>query len=195
MPLRPALFLAAACAALAGGQARAIDLLQNGSFAGTIDGWTAVPTGAATIQYESYLGSPASGSLRLEATGVETALANQCVDVHRWVTVDFVLRTIRNSEYGDGTHDFHVEIYDGDGCVGSLLDTLTAPESGAAVDGIGGLTWTESGVYDAVLPMGARSARVALKTTAGAASKSAYLVDQVRFGPLDVLFADDFETP
>lgn len=187
--------IASLLAAFAAGGAHAIDLVQNGSFSPDLSGWTAAPSGGATVQRDTYLGSPDSGSLRLNATGVADALATQCVDVHAWLRVDFVIRRIRNSEYGDGQHDFHADIYDADGCAGNKLDTITPPESGTLVGGIGGITWTESGVYDTVLPVGARSALISLRTSSGPSSKSEYLLDDVRLGPLDVIFANAFEAP
>ena len=45
------------------------------------------------------------------------------------------------------------------------------------------------------LPVGARSALIVLQTSAGASSKSEYLMDLVRFGPLDVIFVDPFDPP
>lgn len=185
-------------AALACADASAIDLVGNGSFAGNIDGWGAAASGGGVVQYESYLGSPNSGSLRLTADAGQSSKATQCVDVHVWVSVDFALRKIKNSEYGDGSHDFHVDIYDADGCDsggGGRIDTIAAPESGASVDGVGGIPWVEAAVSGVPLPVGARSALIVLQTSAGASSKSEYLMDLVRFGPLDVIFVDPFDPP
>jgi hypothetical protein len=73
--------------------ALAYNVIKNGDFTGGVGGWNTSSTGGGTSAHESCLGSPAGGSLRLQAYGGQTAHAEQCVDVHKWTAQDFVLRS------------------------------------------------------------------------------------------------------
>ena len=171
----------------------AINLIANPEFSGNIDGWTVVPDGG-TNGYESYLGSPSGGSLRLEADTNHSASAQQCVDVHRWVSIDVVLRQIKLSEYGSGNHTFKLDVFDAPDCAGSILTTVAPPDTGVTVISFG-YPWIEESVYDTLLPVGSLSAKFTLRVAGGVAvsSHSGFLIDDVRVGPLDEIFIDPFE--
>lgn len=171
--------------------ASAWNLLNNPDFTGSANDWNLSSTGGGSASYESFLGSPAGGSLRLQAYGGQTTHADQCVDIHKWLSVDFVLRKFDNAEGSGGTHNFKLDVYDGAGCVGNILSTITLPDAGdTLVD-----NWVEVSVLGTPLPSGAVSAKVNLDTNGGASGVSYYLIDHVQVVPPDEIFPDDFEIP
>jgi hypothetical protein len=167
----------------------AINLVYNPDFDSNLDGWT--PSGGA--YRDSYFGSPVGGTLRLDALSFSaTAEATQCVDVHRWTSIDFALRYFAN--YVGGYHQFKLDIYDAPNCGGNILDTLYPIEAAAvAVGGNPATGWYEAGDYGFVLAPGSMSAHIDLGVAGTPTTISAYLVDHVQVGPLDVIFADGLE--
>ena len=169
--------------------ALAYNALKNGDFSGSTNDWNLSSTGGGTAGYESFLGSPAGGSLRLQAYPVQAAHADQCVDVHKWFSLDFALRKFDNAESGGGTHEFKLDIYDAASCGGTILSTITLPEAGTTL----GDSWVEVSVDGTPLPSGAVSAKVNLDTISGASGVSYYLIDHVQVVPTDEIFPDGFE--
>jgi len=173
----------------------AINLLQGGDFTGigSLGSWHLAATNGGVAGYESSAGAPAGGCLRLQSfVNSATAHADQCVDVHKWTTVDFVLRKFNDGEGGGGTHPFKVDFYDTAACGGSIVGTITLPDAGTPTPGVPD-AWLESSISGAPVPPGAISAKVNLDTIAGSGGFSYYLIDTVRFGPLDEIFLDDLE--
>ena len=176
--------------------AAAWNLLKNPDFLGGTSGWNLSATNTGTAGYESFFGSPANGSLRLQSYAAnDSAHADQCVDVSKWLAVDFSVRKLYDGESGTGTHAFKLQIYDGADCGGNVLGTIALPESGAAVDGNPVGAWVEVSVPGTPLPSGALSAKVTLDTIAGPAGVSYYIIDDVRVVPPDEIFPNAFETP
>jgi len=174
--------------------ARAYNVLKNGDFNGGIAGWDVSSTGGGIAGSESYFGTPAGGSLRLQSYNVNsTAHAEQCVDIHQWFALDFSLRKFNDGEGGGGTHPFKLDVYDAADCAGNVLSTITLPDVGVAVDGNPVSGWIEVSVPGTPLPSGAASARVSLDTIAGASGYSYYLLDNVQVVPPDEIFPDTFE--
>lgn len=172
----------------------AIDVVSNPDFDSDTNGWTLLSAGGSAYR-DCCFGSPTTGTLRLDANfNGATAEARQCVDLHKWTQtgLDFALRYFPNSPWG--FHEFKLEIYDAAGCGGNLLDTLY-PIEGAAVpvSGTPDTGWLEAGFYNYALPAGALSARLDFGVAGTAAGNASYLIDHVQVGPLDVIFADDFE--
>src|SRR5580765_2436485 len=101
----------------ASSSASAYNVLKNGAFSGGSDGWNLFSTGGGQAGYESYFGTPAGGSLRLQSYNFgATSHADQCVDVQKWFAIDFSLRKFNNGESGTGTHPFKLEVYDAVDC-------------------------------------------------------------------------------
>jgi len=175
--------------------ASAYNVLKNGSFTGGISGWNVSSTGGGTAGYESYFGSPAGGSLRLQSYNFNaTSHADQCVDISKWFALDFSLRKFNEGESGGGTHPFKLETYDGADCTGNVLSTITPPDAGDAVGGNPASGWIEVSVLGTPLPSGAVSAKVSLDTIAGPSGVSYYLLDEVQVVPPDEIFPDDFDS-
>ena len=167
----------------------AINLVSNPDFDADLASWT-VSGGA----YRDFgFGSPATGTLRLDAlSNGAIALAGQCVDIHKWVTIDFALRYFVN--VSGGFHQFKLDIYDAASCGGNKLDTLYPIKAAAvAVAGTPDPGWLEAGDYGFVLKPGSMSAHVDLSTAGTAGGDAGYLVDHVQVGPLEVIFVDDFD--
>jgi len=175
----------------------ALNLLQNGDMVGGTSGWNLSASGGGSAGSESFFGSPAGGSLRLQSyTFGAISHADQCVDVHKWITIDFALRKFVNGESGSGTHPFKLTFYDAADCGGNMLDSVALPEAGIAMSGDGSNPasgWIEVALLGTVIPVGTISARVDLDAIAGASGVSYYLLDHVQVGPFDVIFPDDFE--
>ena len=174
----------------------AYNVLKNGAFGGGTDGWNLSSTGGGAAGYESYFGTPAGGSLRLQSYNFSsTSHADQCVDIRKWFALDFSLRKFNNGESGGGTHPFKLETYDAADCGGNVLSTITLPEMGdAVVDGSNPATgWSEVSVLGTPLQSGALSAKVSLDTIAGPTGVSYYLLDDVQVVPPDEIFPDEFE--
>ena len=189
--------LAAALLVLSSPDVLAYNLLKNPDFVKHPDdvsglvGWNT--SGAAS--WESYLSAPADGtggSLRLDSDP-GTAHADQCVDVRKWLDIDVAVTKFNNASSGDGTHTFKLDVYDQAGCTGNILSTITLPETGAAVMGNNGATWTEVSVLGTPLPSGAISAKMNLDTAATSGSISYFLLDHVQVVPPDEIFPDEFE--
>ena len=71
----------------------AINMVYNPDFDSNLDGWTLAPQTGGGVYRDFYFGSPIGGTLRLDATSDGAiAEAKQCVDIHKWVTIDFALR-------------------------------------------------------------------------------------------------------
>lgn len=175
--------------------ASAYNVLKNGDFAAGTTGWNVSGTGGGFGGSESYFGSPAGGSLRLQSyTFNATAHADQCVDIHKWFALDFSLRKFNDGESGSGTHPFKLDVYDAADCGGNILSTITLPEAGDAVGGNPATGWIEVSVLGTPLPSGAISAKVSLDTIAGPSGVSYYLLDDVQVVPPDEIFPDAFET-
>ena len=176
--------------------AAAWNLLKNPDFIGGTAGWNLSTTNSGTAGYESFFGSPDNGSLRLQSYNFnDTAHADQCVDVSKWLDIDFSARKLYDGESGTGTHAFKLQIYDAAECGGNVLGTITLPEAGASVDGNPVGAWVEVSVLGTPLPSGALSAKVTLDTVAGSAGVSYYIVDDVQVVPPDEIFPDAFEAP
>ena len=174
--------------------ASAYNVLKNGAFNGGTAGWNLSSTGGGAASSESYFGSPAGGSLRLQSYNFgATSHADQCVDIHKWFALDFSLRKFNDGESGSGTHPFKLDVYDAAACLGNVLSTITLPDAGAAVDGNPATGWIEVSVLGTPLPSGAISAKVNLDTIAGASGVSYYLLDDVQVVPTDEIFPDGFE--
>jgi hypothetical protein len=183
-----------ACLLLATPAARAYNVLRNGDFSGGVASWNTSATGGGTAGYESFFGTPAGGSLRLQSYNFNaTAHADQCVDISKWLDIDFSLRKFNEGESGGGTHPFKLDIYDAAGCTGNVLSTITLPEAGDPVDGNPTTGWIEVSVLGTPLPSGAVSAKVSLDTIAGASGVSYYLIDHVQVVPPDEIFPDTFD--
>ena len=187
--------LAAATLLLAvSSSASAYNVLKNGAFSGGSDGWNLSSTGGGQAGYESYFGTPAGGSLRLQSYNFgATSHADQCVDVQKWFALDFSLRKFNNGESGSGTHPFKLEVFDAADCGGNVLSTITLPDAGDAVGGNPATGWIEVSVLGTPLPSGAISAKVSLDTIAGPSGVSYYLLDDVQVVPPDEIFPDAFE--
>ena len=168
------------------------NLLKNPDFSGSTNSWNLSQTGGGGASYESVAGSPAGGSLRLQAYAGQTAHADQCVDVSRWLNIDFGLRQFDNAEF-DGTHTFKLDIYDTAACTGAKLSTITLPVAGGTGFDCSPTCWYEVSVLGTPLPSGAVSAKVNLDTNGGAAGVSYYLIDHVQVVPPDAIFPDAFE--
>jgi len=189
----PRLLLLIATATLPG-VASAWNALKNGDFSGGASGWNLSSTFGGSAGYESFFGTPAGGSLRLQSYDfTDTAHADQCVDVQKWFDIDFSVRKFNNGESGTGTHSFKLDIYDAADCGGNKLSTIALPEAGTAEDGNPATGWIEVSVLGTPLPSGAISAKVNLDTIAGAAGVSYYLIDHVQVVPPDEIFPDAFE--
>jgi hypothetical protein len=176
--------------------ASAYNALKNGAFSGGTNGWNLSSTGGGAAGYESFFGTPAGGSLRLQSYNYNsTSHADQCVDIHKWFALDFSLRKFNNGESGSGTHPFKLDIYDAADCGGNVLSTITLPDAGdPVVDGSNPVTgWIEVSVLGTPLPSGALSAKVSLDTIAGPSGVSYYLLDDVQVVPPDEIFPDSFE--
>jgi hypothetical protein len=189
-------FLAVSALLLAASSsASAYNVLKNGAFTGGADGWNLPPgIGGGQAAYESYFGTPAGGSLRLQSYNFGAiSHADQCVDIHKWFALDFSLRKFNNGESGSGTHPFKVDVYDAADCGGNVLSTITLPDAGIAVGGNPATGWFEVSVLGTPLPVGAVSAKVNLDTIAGASGVSYYLIDDVQVVPPDEIFPDEFE--
>jgi len=194
MVFKSATALLAAWLALPAPDAVAYNVLKNGDFSGGIAGWNVSSTFGGIAGSESYFGTPAGGSLRLQSYNLNaTSHADQCVDIHRWFALDFSLRKFNDGESGGGTHPFKLDIYDADDCNGTVLGTITLPEAGVAVDGNPASGWIEVSVPGTPLPSGAISAKVSLDTIAGPTGVSYYLLDRVQVVPPDEIFPDTFE--
>ena len=174
-------------------EAFALNLVYNADFATDTSGWTLLPQAGGSAYRDFSFGSPGSGVLRLDAySNGAIAEAVQCVDIHKWTTIDFSLRYFPNA--AQGYHEFKLDIYDAAGCTGSKLDSLYPIEAAAVpVDGVPATGWLEAGDYGYLLPPGSMSARLDLADAGTAAGNASYLIDHVQVGPLDVIFADDFE--
>src|SRR5689334_12198529 len=100
MPIRPRIAVAAILIAASPG-AFAINMVQNPDFDVDLSDWTVGAGG-----YRDFgCGSPDTGTLRLDAlSNGATATAGQCVDIHKWVTLDFALRYLVN--VSGGFHQF-----------------------------------------------------------------------------------------
>jgi hypothetical protein len=171
----------------------AIDLVNNPEFDADISGWTPLPQNGGGVYRDCCFGSPNDGTLRLDAfSDGAVAEATQCVDIHKWLTIDFALRYFPNAT--SGSHQFKLDIYDTAGCTGTVLDTLY-PDEGAAVPVTGNPStgWLEAGYYGYTLKSGSMSALIDVSATGTAAGNASYFVDHVQVGPLDVIFADDYE--
>ncbi len=176
--------------------ASAYNVLKNGAFSGGTNGWNLSSTGGGAAGYESFFGTPAGGSLRLQSYNYNaTSHADQCVDIHKWFALDFSLRKFNNGESGSGTHPFKLDVYDAADCGGNVLSTITLPDAGdPVVDGSNPVTgWIEVSVLGTPLPSGALSAKVSLETIAGPSGVSYYLLDDVQVVPPDEIFPDSFE--
>ena len=175
--------------------ASAYNVLKNGAFTGSANGWNLSSAGGGQAGYESYFGTPAGGSLRLQSYNANAiSHADQCVDIHQWFVLDFSLRKFDNGESGSGTHPFKLETFDAADCGGNVLSTITLPELGTAVADANPVTgWSEVSVLGTPLPSGALSAKVSLDTIAGATGVSYYLLDDVQVVPPDEIFPDAFE--
>lgn len=179
--------------ALLTADALAYNVLKNPDFSGSTNGWNLSASGGGSASYESSAGSPAGGSLRLQAFGVnQTAHADQCVDISKWLDIDFSARKFNDAEGGGGTHPFKLDIYDGAACSGNLLSTITLPEAGESFD-CSPSCWIEVSVLGSPLPSGAVSAKVNLDTIAGPTGYSYYLMDHVQVVPPDEIFPDAFD--
>jgi len=190
LPLAAAAILLAASTS-----ASAYNVLKNGAFNGGATGWNLSSSGGGAAGSESYFGSPAGGSLRLQSYNFGAiSHADQCVDVHKWLALDFSLRKFVNGESGTGTHPFKVDVYDAADCGGNVLSTITLPDAGDAVGGNPATGWIEVSVLGTPLPSGTISAKVSLDTIAGASGVSYYLLDDVQVVPPDEIFPDSFET-
>ena len=188
MPIRPRIAVAAILIAASPG-AFAINMVQNPDFDVDLSDWT---VGAGAYRDFSF-GSPDTGTLRLDAlSNGATATAGQCVDIHKWVTLDFALRYLVN--VSGGFHQFKLDIYDAPGCTGSKLDTLYPTEGSAvAVAGTPDPGWLEAGEYGFALQAGSMSARVDLSTAGTPGGDAGYMIDHVQVGPLEVIFDDGFD--
>jgi hypothetical protein len=176
--------------------ASAYNVLKNGAFSGGTNGWNLFSAGGGAAGYESFFGTPAGGSLRLQSYNYgATSHADQCVDIHKWFALDFSLRKFNDGESGSGTHPFKLDVYDAPDCGGNVLSTITLPDAGdPVIDGSNPVTgWMEVSVLGTPLPSGAVSAKVSLDTIAGASGVSYYLLDDVQVVPPDEIFPDSFE--
>ena len=171
----------------------AINLTYNPDFDTNLDGWTLLPQSGGGVYRDFSFGSPDTGTLRLDAlSNGAIAEIRQCVDIHKWLTIDFALRYFANVT--GGFHEFKLDIYDAAGCTGNILDTLYPSEGGAvAVDGTPSTGWLEAGDYGYVLKPGAVTARIDLATAGTPAGNAGYLIDHVQVGPLDVVFVDNYD--
>jgi len=96
---------------------------------------------------------------------------------------------------------FSVDVYDAADCAGNKLTPPSpiAPNEAAAVaisEGNPSSGWLETGAYDVALPPGSTSALITLGIASGTAANpggASYMMDHIQVGPLDVIFADDFE--
>lgn len=174
--------------------ASAWNTLRNGDFVGGATPWGLNATNGGDASWESYFGSPGGGSLRLSSYNfTATSHADQCVDISKWLVIDFSLRQFDESPSGGGTHTFKLDIYDADGCNGNKLSTITLPQAGDPVDGNPATGWNETSVLGTPLPSGALSAQVNLDVVAGAATVAYFLVDNVQVVPPDEIFPDGYD--
>ena len=174
--------------------ASAWNVLKNPDFTGSAAPWNTFAAGGGDASYESFLGSPAGGSLRLSSYAFgATSHGDQCVDISKWTVIDFSLRQFDESPTGGGTHTFKLDIYDTAACAGTKLSTITLPQTGDPVDGNPATGWEEPAVLGTPLPSGAVSAKVNLDVVAGASTVAYFLVDDVQVVPPDEIFPDSFE--
>ena len=165
------------------------DLISNGDFTGGIAGWSFSTTGAGVAQYESFLGSPGGGSLRMQVYGIGSVHAEQCVDVSQLASVDVTVRKFKNAESGSGTHTFKLVLHDAPLCAGGEVQTIALPETG---DDLGG--WIRTSAFSVPLVDAAQSALLSFDTVSSdAGSVSYYLMDHAEVGSLDGVFRDSFE--
>jgi hypothetical protein len=186
-------FVAAVLLVAAAPGAFALNLVYNPDFNTDTSGWTLLPQAGGSAYRDFSFSSPGPGVLRLDAYGNGAiAEARQCVDIHKWTTIDFSLHYFPNAT--QGYHEFKLDVYDAAGCTGNVLDSLYPIEAAAVpVDGYPATGWLEAGDYGYTLPSGALSARLDLADAGTVAGNASYLIDHVQVGPLDVIFADDFE--
>jgi len=179
---------------LAAFPAAAYNALKNGDFNGGITPWNISGSGGGFGGSESYFGSPAGGSLRLQSSAANaTAHADQCVDTSKWFVFDFSARKFNNAEGNGGTHPFKVDFYDGADCGGNIVDTITLPEAGTSVSGNPLTGWIEVSVLGTAVSADAISAKVSLDAVAGPTGYSYYLMDNVLLIPTDEIFPDNFD--
>jgi hypothetical protein len=171
----------------------AINMVQNPDFDAGTTPWTLAPQSGGSVYRDCCFGSPDTGTLRLDAfSDGAIAEASQCVDIHKWVTLDFALRYFANAS--SGFHQFKLDIYDAADCGGTNLATLYPNEgAGVPVGGSPSSGWIEAGDYGYVLPVGAISALVDVSAAGTASGSASYFVDHVQVGPLDVIFVDNFD--
>jgi hypothetical protein len=175
----------------------AINLVANPDFDHDLSGWDV----SGGPYRESFFGSPAGGTLRMDGYSYGVVeVATQCVDVHRWTKIDFVLRYFVNLLYGSGTHMFSIDVYDAADCGGNkLTPSPISPNEAAAVaisDGNPSSGWLEAGAYDIALPPGSTSALITFGIDTGTAANpggAGYFMDHIQVGPLEEIFKDDFE--
>lgn len=191
-PFFVALFLAGAAVS----PAHAYNVLKNGDFSGgmALPNWN--HSGPAT--WESYLGAPAGGSLRIDADAGSSAVpvnahVDQCVDVHKWFAIDISLAAVANAEAGSGTHAFTLDVYDGFDCTGNVVQTISAVDSGTTTPGVNDFAWKVFSNTGTQLPGNALSAKMNIDTNAQPAGISYYLIDDVRVVPPDEIFPDAFD--
>jgi hypothetical protein len=170
--------------------AHAWNILKNPDFSGGTTGWNITHTGGGTASYESFLGSPAGGSLRMDSDP-GTSHADQCVDVQKWLVIDIAVRAFNNVPGGGGTHTNKLDVYDAADCGGNILSTITMPDAGTPVVETPG--WYEVSVLGTPLPSGAISAKLSLDTAAPSGSTSYFLLDHAQVVPPDEIFPNAFE--
>jgi hypothetical protein len=177
-----------------------LNLAKNPDFTTSSMEWQleSVPAGGA--YYESFLGSPSGGSLRLETnTFNATSSAKQCISLEDMakilnVKLDFSLRYVINIQGGtDATYTFTLSVFDGESCTGNVLNVVQLNENQSfAVNGVGA-NWREIDELGLPFPTGARSAQVFMQTSSGSDGVANYIVDHVLVGSKDVIFIDNVE--
>lgn len=190
--------IVAALLAAASSPCAAINAVQNPDMDGGIGGWSASESGGYVIG-ESYFGSPDAGSMRVQASSDDaSATAFQCVDVHRWRTLDIGARLLQVTLAGTGSYAFGVDVYDTAGCHGNLLAGVALEPVGNPVPGSNGSTWIDADLPGVALPVGATSARIYFSVSAslpGMPGVAGFLVDHVQVGPREIIFDDGFGDP
>ena len=79
------------------------NLVTNSDFASDLAGWAVSTTGAGTVTFDSFNGSPAPGSMRLAAPGAaDVAHAEQCIAITSQ-NVDFIIRSYTSAGGGTST--------------------------------------------------------------------------------------------
>jgi hypothetical protein len=161
-------------AALASASASAANLLDNGDFDTSIDGWTVSPGDDGTASLDATKGFPTPPSLRLAADGTQgdVSVMSDCIAVDDSDNVDLFVAVNTAAGLASAT----INAY-GDGVCSSALTPLT----GDPIASSG--TWQTFALTNVTLPDDTQSVRITLTAAHDGDDAGAAWFDHVAFGP------------